>query len=68
MRSRPDTLFIYKPIFSSRGAGIELLSYQTEIPSEKDAIVQEYLTRPLLLNGYKFDLRIYVLLYNIEPL
>ena len=68
MNSHRSSYFIYKPIFSSRGANIQLLNYKTPVPDEKDAIVQEYLPNPLLLRGYKFDLRIYVMLFSIEPL
>jgi hypothetical protein len=31
-------------------------------------VVSEYIANPLLLNGYKFDLRIYVCLTSINPL
>ena len=31
-------------------------------------VVQRYVDNPLLLKGYKFDLRIYVLIGSIDPL
>ena len=35
--------------------------------SSKDLIVQRYLDKPLLLDGFKFDLRVYVCVFNLNP-
>ena len=34
---------------------------------DKDIIVQRYLDKPLLLDGFKFDLRVYVVVVGINP-
>ena len=40
-----------------------------EIPhKEKQFVVSEYIASPLLFNGFKFDLRIYVALTSVNPL
>lgn len=34
----------------------------------KDVIVSRYIADPLLINGFKFDLRIYIAITSVDPL
>ncbi len=61
--------FIVKPEASCQGRGIFLTrNVLAEIQQSSHYVVQRYLHKPMLLDGLKFDLRIYVLLAGCDPL
>lgn len=59
------TTLIVKPNTSSRGRGIYLTSSMPEASADS-ALVQEYLEKPLTINGFKFDLRMYVFVSDLR--
>lgn len=67
-KDNPLNLWIVKPIGKSRGKGIFIIDDISDVPLADTFLVQKYLTNPLLLEGYKFDMRIYVLVTSVNPL
>jgi tubulin polyglutamylase TTLL6/13 len=66
-----DRMYIVKPAAGLQGNGIQLTSdplSANEVQEERKCVVQHYVLNPLLLGGFKFDMRMYVLVTCISPL
>ncbi|PHJ21909.1 tubulin-tyrosine ligase family protein [Cystoisospora suis] len=66
--SKRRKTFIIKPDASSQGRGIFLTRNIEDIDPLEHLVAQRYLHKPFLIDGLKFDLRIYVLLAGCNPL
>ena len=60
---------IVKPESGSQGDGIFLCRTRADLAQhvQPRGVAQQYIANPLLLDGFKFDFRLYVLLTSIEP-
>ena len=58
---KTDYLWIVKPHASSRGRGIFVLQELSDIPLDCLTVISRYVHTPYLIQGLKFDLRLYVL-------
>ena len=61
-------MWIFKPCSSCQGKGIFLTSEIPDVKIKQNMIASHYITNPLLINGFKFDLRIYVIITSVNPL
>ncbi|RZC34710.1 tubulin polyglutamylase TTLL2, partial [Asbolus verrucosus] len=60
-------IWICKPVAQSQGRGIFLFRKLSELSYDSNTIVQRYIEKPLLIGGYKFDLRLYVCIPSYHP-
>ncbi|XP_063795044.1 tubulin polyglutamylase TTLL7 isoform X2 [Pseudophryne corroboree] len=67
-KKRKQKTFIIKPANGAMGHGISLIRNGEKLQAQDHLIVQEYLDKPFLLEGYKFDLRVYILVTSCDPL
>eukprot|EP01017_Pseudomicrothorax_dubius_P031598 TRINITY_DN4052_c0_g3_i1.p1 TRINITY_DN4052_c0_g3~~TRINITY_DN4052_c0_g3_i1.p1 ORF type:complete len:797 (-),score=163.07 TRINITY_DN4052_c0_g3_i1:125-2515(-) len=72
MQGQPSSerpYYIVKPEASCQGRGIFITkSPETELGHGDHYVVQEYMANPYLLDGMKFDFRVYVLVRCVNPL
>jgi tubulin polyglutamylase TTLL5 len=61
-------IWIVKPAHAAQGRGIALIDDINDVNVDELSVISRYVTNPLLINGHKFDLRIYVLVTSYEPL
>ncbi|ESO12921.1 hypothetical protein HELRODRAFT_63814, partial [Helobdella robusta] len=66
--NKEKCLWIVKPTSLSRGRGIFLTNSPEKALVDDNVVVCRYIDNPLLINGYKFDLRLYVLVTSFDPL
>ena len=61
-----DNLWLIKPVASSRGRGIRLMTDPKDIPTK--TLISHYISNPHLINNKKYDLRLYLLITGYNPL
>jgi glutathione synthase/RimK-type ligase-like ATP-grasp enzyme len=71
MAGAKSPFYIVKPSVGCQGDGITIIQNLDEVPEavrNEEFIVQEYIDNPLLIEGKKFDLRLYVVMFGVEPM
>lgn len=61
-------LWLLKPVALSRGRGIHLVADVAAAKVNEAMVAQRYVANPMLVEGYKFDLRLYVLVTRVQPM
>lgn len=67
-RGKSTRFYIVKPDSGCQGRGIFLTQCFESISPFEQVVAQHYIKRPLLIDGFKFDLRLYVLVTSCAPL
>lgn len=64
----PSALWIKKPVASSCGRGIKMISHSSTVEKKGGYLISRYIMNPHTINDLKYDLRIYVLATSFDPL
>lgn len=67
-KSLGNQTFIVKPAMACQGRGIYLTRRLEDIVPNVQQVAQSYIAKPFLIDGLKFDLRIYILVTSVDPL
>ncbi|GMH97973.1 hypothetical protein TrST_g13816 [Triparma strigata] len=67
-KGKAKKTFIVKPDAGCQGRGIYLTRKIAEVDTTMSCVAQHYISKPLLIEEKKFDLRIYVLVASCKPL
>ena len=57
-----------KPVAASCGRGIKIINSTQRVSKKEGMLACKYIANPHLLNGLKYDLRVYVLVTSFSPL
>jgi hypothetical protein len=66
--AKKKQLWIGKPNCGAQGKGIIIIDKNRKMRKRSGYIISEYIDKPHLIDGYKYDLRVYVLVPSFEPL
>ncbi|XP_071953339.1 tubulin polyglutamylase TTLL13-like isoform X2 [Antedon mediterranea] len=67
-RTKKNKTYICKPESGCQGKGIFITKNIKDIKPGEHQVCQQYVSKPFLIDGFKFDLRIYVLVTSCDPL
>ncbi|CAH2292857.1 tubulin polyglutamylase TTLL5 [Pelobates cultripes] len=66
--SKDQGPWISKPVSACQGRGIQIINSFSQINRTEKLLVSRYIKNPLLVDGFKFDLRLFVLVTSYDPL
>ncbi|XP_070542446.1 tubulin polyglutamylase ttll6-like isoform X16 [Ptychodera flava] len=66
-RTKKNKTYICKPESGCQGKGIFVTKNPKDIKPGEHMLCQQYITKPFLIDNFKFDLRIYVLVTSCDP-
>uniref|UniRef100_A0A146VII8 Tubulin polyglutamylase ttll6 n=1 Tax=Fundulus heteroclitus TaxID=8078 RepID=A0A146VII8_FUNHE len=66
-RAKKHKTYICKPDMGCQGKGIFITKSTKDIQPGEHMICQVYISKPFIIDGFKFDLRVYVLVTSCDP-